>query len=107
MCDDASWLYVEDHPYVPELNWLLTLWGGYKIAPRFQGEVGALFWCAGHRARPEESGSGVCAPVWADFFAQGSRAPRPRWEPLSGYRETLDPAGQMHLFRYRACGMSG
>eukprot|EP00752_Nemacystus_decipiens_P007614 g6804.t2 len=39
MCDDASWLYVEDHPYVPELNWLLTLWGGYKIAPRFQGEV--------------------------------------------------------------------
>lgn len=39
MCDDASWLYVEDTPYQPELNWLLTLWGGYKIAPRFQGEV--------------------------------------------------------------------
>lgn len=42
MCDDASWLYVEDHPYTPELNWLLTLWGGYKIAPRFQGEVRRL-----------------------------------------------------------------
>ncbi|CAM9774062.1 unnamed protein product [Ectocarpus sp. 6 AP-2014] len=39
MCDDASWLYVEDHPFQPELNWLLSLWGGYKIAPRFQGEV--------------------------------------------------------------------
>lgn len=39
MCDDASWLYVEDHPYHPEWNWLLSLWGGYKIAPRFRGEV--------------------------------------------------------------------
>lgn len=37
--DDASWLYVEDQPYHPELSWLLLLWGGYKIAPRFQGEV--------------------------------------------------------------------
>ncbi|CAM9155204.1 unnamed protein product [Ectocarpus fasciculatus] len=39
MCDDASWLYVEDHPFQPELNWLLSLWGGFKITPRFQGEV--------------------------------------------------------------------
>ncbi|CAN0108436.1 unnamed protein product, partial [Hapterophycus canaliculatus] len=39
MCDDASWLYVEDHPFQPDMNWLLSLWGGYKIAPRFQGEV--------------------------------------------------------------------
>lgn len=39
MCDDASWLFVEEHPYQPELNWLLSLWGGYKIAPRFPGEV--------------------------------------------------------------------
>ena len=39
MCDDASWLYVEDRPHEPEMNWLLSFWGGYKIVPRFQGEV--------------------------------------------------------------------
>ncbi|CAM9952419.1 unnamed protein product [Laminaria digitata] len=39
MCDDASWLYVEEQPHHPQLNWLLSFWGGFKIAPRFPGEV--------------------------------------------------------------------
>ena len=39
MCDDASWLYVEESHHEPEMNWLLSFWGGYKIVPRFQGEV--------------------------------------------------------------------
>lgn len=51
MCDDASWLYVEDHPFQPELNWLLSLWGGYKIAPRFQGEVRQMYVWYGKEAR--------------------------------------------------------
>ena len=41
MCDDASWLYVEEQPHHPQLSWLLSFWGGFKIAPRFPGEVGA------------------------------------------------------------------
>ena len=39
MCDDASWLYVEESHHEPEMNWLLAFWGGYTITPRFQGEV--------------------------------------------------------------------
>lgn len=39
MCDDASWLSVEERPFHPEVGWLLPLWGGYKVVPRFQGEV--------------------------------------------------------------------
>lgn len=39
MVDDASWLYVEEQRHRPEMHWLLSLWGGYKISPRFQGEV--------------------------------------------------------------------
>ncbi|CAN0470376.1 unnamed protein product, partial [Ascophyllum nodosum] len=39
MCDDASWLHVEESNHEPEMNWLQSFWGGYKIVPRFQGEV--------------------------------------------------------------------
>ncbi|CAM9238970.1 unnamed protein product [Ascophyllum nodosum] len=39
MCDDASWLYVEESHHEPEMNWLLAFWGGYTITPRFQGEM--------------------------------------------------------------------
>lgn len=38
--DVDCWLFVEDRPHQPELGWLLSLWGGYRVAPRYEGEVG-------------------------------------------------------------------
>ncbi|CAM9265632.1 unnamed protein product [Choristocarpus tenellus] len=39
VCDESSWLFVEDEMHQPDLGWLLQLWGGYKVTVRFQGEV--------------------------------------------------------------------